>query len=116
MERNGKTQQLKKGKLGYISKQKDLKKKAKVLLIQPPQLLLKNTIKRCVPPLGMAYIAAVLERDNFDVKILDAYVEGYNNEKPSVEFILVGLDWQEISGIVKNFDPQFVGISGMFDN
>jgi len=24
MERNGKTQQLKKGKLGYISKQKDL--------------------------------------------------------------------------------------------
>ena len=54
--------------------QKDEKKKAKVLLIQPPQLLLKNTIKRCVPPLGMAYIAAVLERDNFDVKILDAYV------------------------------------------
>src|SRR3989338_3673599 len=95
--------------------QKDEKKKAKVLLIQPPQLLLKNTIKRCVPPLGMAYIAAVLERDNFDVKILDAYVEGYNNEKPSGEFILVGLDWQEISGIVKNFDPQFVGISGMFD-
>ena len=67
-------------------------KKAKVMLIQPPQLLFSKNFKRCVPPLGMAYIAAVLEQDNFDVRILDAYVEGFENEKPVGDFILVGLE------------------------
>jgi len=91
-------------------------KKAKVLLIQPPQLLYAKNIKRCVPPLGLAYIAGVLEEDNFDVKILDAYVEGYENEKSPVDnFILVGLDWDEIKKRIKDFNPSFVGISGMFD-
>ncbi len=90
-------------------------KKAKIMLIQPPQLLFKGCIKRCVPPLGMAYIAAVLEQDGFDVKILDAYVEGYDNEKPFGEFILVGSDWEEIKQIIKDFNPEFVGTSGMFD-
>ena len=95
-----------------------MEKKARVMLIQPPQILYKGNLKRCVPPLGMAYIAGVLEQDGFDVKILDAYVEGYDNEKPySIEgFILVGLDWNEIKNRVQVFKPNFVGISGMFDS
>lgn len=92
-----------------------ISKKGRVLLIQPPQLLFRKNVKRCVPPLGLAYIAAVLEKDNFDVKILDAYVEGYENEQPMGDFILVGLGWEEIKEKVKEFDPRFVGISGMFD-
>jgi len=91
-------------------------KKAKVMLIQPPQLLFNKNFKRCVPPLGMAYIAAVLEKDNFDVRILDAYVEGFENEKPAGDFILVGLDWDEVRERVKEFNPTFVGVSGMFDS
>ena len=54
-----------------------------------------------LPPLGMAYIAAVLERDGFDVKCIDgpaqATVEGY-----------------DIDGLAKDvaeFDPQIVGIT-----
>ena len=91
--------------------------KAKVLLIQPPQLQFKGNIKRIVPPLGMAYIGAVLEQDGFDVRILDAYVEGYDNEQPyKKDFVLVGLSWEEISSKVKDFMPDFVGISGMFDS
>ena len=92
------------------------KKKAKVLLIQPPQLLYAKNVKRCLPPLGMAYIAAVLEEDNFDVRILDAYVEGYENEKIQADnILLVGLEWDEIKKRIKEFNPDFVGVSGMFD-
>jgi len=91
------------------------KKKAKVLLIQPPQLIFDKNVKRCVPPLGVAYIAAVLEKDNFDVKILDSYVEGFDNETPSGDFTLVGLSWDEIKKIITDFNPEYVGISGMFD-
>lgn len=93
-----------------------MEKKAKVLLIQPPQALFGKNLKRCVPPLGLAYIAAVLEQDGFEVKILDAYVEGFENEKPVGELLLVGLEWDEIKRIVEEFNPQFVGISGMFDS
>ena len=54
----------------------------KVLLISPPismtdqNLPLFNSL-----PLGLGYIASMLEQNNIKVKILDAYVEGLNREK-----------------------------------
>ena len=54
-------------------------KSAKVLLIQPQYTIYKKDFKRCMPPLGLAYIAALLEQNNFEVKILDAYAEGFEN-------------------------------------
>lgn len=45
----------------------------KVLLISPPPIRIRYNISGVypLPPLGLAYIAAVLEKNNFDVKILD---------------------------------------------
>lgn len=88
--------------------------KIRVLLIQPPYTIYKKDYKRCMPPLGLAYIAALLEQHNFDVKILDAYVEGFENEKDKSDFVLVGLDDEEIYNYIANFNPHFVGVSGMF--
>ncbi|MEK6984231.1 MAG: radical SAM protein [Nanoarchaeota archaeon] len=90
-------------------------KKIRVLLIQPPYTIYKKDYKRCMPPLGLAYIAAILEEHNFDVKILDAYVEGFENEKEiSNDFVLVGLSDDDIFKEIVNFKPEFVGVSGMF--
>lgn len=90
-------------------------KAARVLLIQPPYTIYKKDFKRCMPPLGLAYIAAVLEENGFEVKILDAYAEGFENEKDiGNDFVLVGLDEETIRKIIENFNPDFVGISGMF--
>ncbi len=90
------------------------KKTAKVLLMQPPYTIYKMDFKRCMPPLGIAYIAALLEQNNFDVKILDAYVEGFENEKDMGEYVLVGLEDKDIYKFIEDFNPDFVGISGMF--
>jgi radical SAM superfamily enzyme YgiQ (UPF0313 family) len=50
----------------------------KILLIQPPwenlNLHIQKTVKNTQPPLGLAYIAAVLKKNNFNVSILDAQV------------------------------------------
>ena len=90
-------------------------KTARVILIQPPYTIYKKDFKRCMPPLGLGYIAALLEQHNFDLKILDAYAEGFENEKDlGNDFVLVGLDDEEIYKAISDFDPQFVGISGMF--
>ena len=38
-------------------------KKPKVLLIVPPRTILESSVKRCCTPIGLAYIAAVLEKE-----------------------------------------------------
>ena len=94
--------------------QNETSTKTRVLLIQPPYTIYKKDFKRCMPPLGLGYIAALLEQYGFEVKILDAYVEGFENEKSMGEFVLVGLDDWDIYKVITDFNPQFVGVSGMF--
>ena len=42
--------------------------KSKVMLIVPPRTVLKSSVKRCCTPIGLAYIAAVLEKENVKLK------------------------------------------------
>src|SRR5437660_813395 len=48
----------------------------KTLLAMPPMCLYEGAVKRVVPPLGLCYIAAAMEREGLDVTILDCIVEG----------------------------------------
>lgn len=64
----------------------------KILLINPPE----GTLGRLTAaPLGLMYIAAVLQENNIDVQILDAFLEG----------------WASIIPKVKEFKPDLVGIT-----
>ena len=47
----------------------------RVLLIQPPYDLYDDDERQAIPPLGLAYIAAVLERDGHEVRIIDSVAE-----------------------------------------
>ncbi len=86
----------------------------KIFLIQPPCTLTKSYTKEIQPPLGMAYIAAVLE-DKFEVKILDAAVEGWHTEIPvSKQEIRYGLSFEQIEQRIRDFNPDMVGISCLF--
>ncbi|MBU1044918.1 MAG: B12-binding domain-containing radical SAM protein [Candidatus Omnitrophica bacterium] len=86
----------------------------KILLIQPPCTLSKSYTKEIQPPLGMAYIAAVLE-DKFEVRILDAAVEGWHTEiAVSKQEIRYGLSFEQIAARIKEFAPDLVGISCLF--
>ncbi len=49
--------------------------KLRILLIFPPLTALPADYPTPDPPLGLAYIAAVLEKHGFDIKILDAFAE-----------------------------------------
>ena len=89
----------------------------KVYLIQPPYTLLSNKYKQAVPPLGLAYIAAVLEKNGHEVKILDAVVEGYETEEKIGDgFIRYGLTFPEIFSRVKSLQPDLIGISCLFSS
>lgn len=81
-----------------------LPKKMKILLITPPYFEEENiatpkkinTNQGYFPPLGLAYIAAVLEKEDYDVKILDAPVLGY--------------DINQIKEFISKENPDVVGI------
>lgn len=88
----------------------------KVLLIQPPAF--SNNLRGDMnpnAPLGIAYIGAVLERDGYEVKILDAFIEGWETEtRISPERILVGMPFEDIRAVIAAENPDVVGITSMF--
>ena len=67
----------------------------RVMLIQPPMYHLKMQLS---PNLGLAYIAAVLERDGFEVQVVDAAAEE--------------LDFDGITERIRAFAPAVIGAGG----
>lgn len=92
--------------------------KAVVTLIKLPSLLPIKSLSfhASVPPLGLAYLAAVLREKDYDVKVLDAVgdsVKTYRKYDRNSKLMMHGLNIKEI---VENLDPntKYVGITSMF--
>ncbi|MDD5959169.1 MAG: radical SAM protein [Methanobrevibacter wolinii] len=72
----------------------------KITFINPPQTASKYKFMGVIaPPLGMAYIAAVLEKNNYDVSIVDACALDYTLE--------------DLSKRIKKENPDIVSISAL---
>ena len=101
----------------------------KILLINPPYIKqIYGAFKRAAPihlPLGLAYIAAVLETNNFDVQVLDANAEMLSVREAALHAIksgasIIGLTAAtntikrvyKIASIVKSIAPERVVIVG----
>lgn len=92
-----------------------MRKIKKVLLIFPPTKVPKHSHKPCVPPLGILHIAAVLREANYEVKVIDATVEGYYNEEQEGDnFVRYGLSFDELERRIREINPDIVGISCLF--
>ena len=88
----------------------------KVLLIFPPVVCSQESPKQIMPPLGISYLGAYLEPD-YEVKLLDAALEGYNYEqKVSPGFFQYGLREQEIKQRIAEFSPDVVGVSCLYSS
>ena len=72
--------------------------KTKIALVNTP-LLQKAGHHPLFPPLGLMYMAAVLEQNQFDVKIVDCPVCEIDHEKLKAEF--------------DSFQPTIIGIGAM---
>ena len=86
----------------------------RVLLINPPITTPLAEPHVLEPPLGLAYLAAVVEREGYEVRILDAFASGALNIKRDGEYVRAGLDDDDIQRYVREFAPQVVGISAAF--
>jgi anaerobic magnesium-protoporphyrin IX monomethyl ester cyclase len=85
----------------------------KVLLINPPQAFYPGSEQPAGNlPIGLMYIAAVLQRAGVTVEILDAFMEA--TFQKNGETITVGMPFEQIKQEVQNRKPDIVGISGPF--
>ncbi len=72
----------------------------KVLLINPPDTASKyKFIGLVAPPLGISYIAAVLEENGIEVKIIDGSA--------------VGMSWEELENEICNYSPDVIGVTAL---
>lgn len=81
----------------------------KILLINPPpydhggnsRFLERTPIQTYTMPLGLGYIASFLEREGYEVSIVDAYVKKYSYEK--------------LEALIREQKPDVIGITCMSD-
>jgi len=90
----------------------------KILMLLPPRAYyLDGTSKRTSPPLGMAYMAAVLLQNGYDVSLLDSVIEGFKEEVTLEDGrVRYGISSEEIARRVAEYNPDFVGISCLFSS
>ena len=88
----------------------------KVLLFTTPVFTFENNIDvNPLPPLGLAYLGAVLENSGIAVRIFDCLAEGWNNRtKVADNLIRIGSSFDEIEDIIREFEPDIVGVNSLF--
>jgi len=85
------------------------------LLISPPITIPREMQKRCIPPLGLSYIAASFEAKQMKIAMLDCMVEGYTHEEYSGNLMTYGLSMAMLEERLRSMPaPDVVGISVLF--
>ncbi len=89
----------------------------KVLLVLPPlttRLYSRDEHPTVYTPLGMGYLAAVAREAGHQPLVLDCLAEGIETRQKRGEMTRYGLTKDEIEKRIRDFDPDFVGITCMF--
>ncbi|MDR0797149.1 MAG: B12-binding domain-containing radical SAM protein, partial [Nitrososphaerota archaeon] len=86
----------------------------KVLLINPPQTFyLDSEPPAGSIPLGLMYLAAVLDKAGYAVELLDAFITDFKAQKNN-DTLTVGMPLDQIETEIRNRKPDIVGVSGPF--
>ena len=87
-----------------------------VLLIGSCITIPKYMQKRCIPPMGLCYIAGVLEYEKIPVQIFDCCVEGWDYERNKKNLVTYGLppDNDKLRKILEQGNFDIIGLSVLF--
>ncbi len=92
-------------------------KRARILLLTPNLKGIKDGLNRIQPSLGLMTIAQSLINNNHIVKIHDTALEGWENKVDLGDNkVLIGQTDEEIENVIREFNPDIVGISILFSN
>ena len=97
---------------------KKLKKVARILIMAPNMVGLKDGINRIQPGHGMALIAGNLRDLGHEVFIRDTALEGYNNIIPvgNNDLVLIGDEEKITKKFIDDLRPDWVLVSILYSN
>lgn len=84
----------------------------RITLAQPSIKVKKREFYGITPPLGLCYLAAVLEQAGHSINIIDGVIEGPTRDEG--EFRRIGLPVKELAARISYSRPDIVGISCMY--
>lgn len=87
-------------------------KPIRIIFINPPLSLVRGHVATMLKfPLGFLYLATPLERDGFEVKILDTPLY-YQTITPLDEnTVRIGMPFDQIAAEIRSYAPQIIGVS-----
>ncbi|MBS3075879.1 B12-binding domain-containing radical SAM protein, partial [Candidatus Pacearchaeota archaeon] len=86
--------------------------KNKILFINPPQSCSANLKHNSLKfPLGFLYMGGILEKNGFEVKILDCPVHYRKRTKVNNKTVKIGLFPEDIEKVIREFQPDIIGLS-----
>jgi radical SAM superfamily enzyme YgiQ (UPF0313 family) len=89
----------------------------RTMLLMPPMRMFEGAVKRVIPPLGLAYVAASLEAAGMPVEILDCIVEGIEVEERIADGVWrLGLSEGDIRARLRASAPDVVGLSMIYSS
>jgi len=89
----------------------------RTLLIMPPITLSEGTVKRVIPPLGIAYIGGYLESVGIPFKLLDCVVEALDHEELiGPKTWMYGMPDSEVMKYIGDFCPEIIGLSILYSS
>lgn len=86
----------------------------KVLLINPPNTILKDSVRRIGEPIGLLYIGAMLKKHGYEVCVFDMTCEGYWNITDNNNRITYGSSLDDLEKKLNKEQPDVVGVNCMF--
>ncbi len=87
----------------------------RILLLQPNMKIATSGQRIVYPPMGIMYLASVLEAEGYTLSILDCQTEGLDREAPLQKgYVDVGIPMEEVGERILQFRPDLVGISCNF--
>jgi len=87
-------------------------KALRILFVNPPLSIVRGHLCTMLKfPLGFLYLATPLERDGFDVKILDAPLYYRTTTTVDDNTVRIGMTFEQIAEEIRSYAPQIVGVS-----
>lgn len=86
----------------------------KVMLINPPNTICKDSVRRISEPIGLLYMAAMLKEKGFGIDVFDMTCEGYDNCNYDGNRVTYGSSLGELRERISRYSPDIIGVTCMF--
>lgn len=86
----------------------------RILLVNPPNSILKDSARRISEPLGLLYMGTKLKKEGFDVCVYDMACEGYDNCVYEGDRVTYGSSMDDLRAKISDFSPDLVGVTCMY--